>query len=448
MLRYFLKRILLFLPTLFVVSLIIFFLSKQSENDLIQNKLESNNKTTQFTPLLQWEKVRKERERLGFNKAVFYWSVYRQSTSDTLDRIADEKIRQQLNTLSYSIGNWERVNHIWKEIKTALNHLDLSQQQAVIQYLHNGFRLDEQTSVYPPVVNIHQQITDLKEQYQGNSNYKLHLKWNGKTNQYHQWISALLSGDFGQSYVDGQSVNEKLYRSLKWTLLLSVFSILLTFAIAIPVAFYTSFRPQKRLSKCIDQLFFAWYSIPNFWVATLLIVFFSSGDYFNWFPAYGLGYVDGDTSFMELLSIRTAHLVLPLLTLTYGSIAFIYQQLKQTIQKELQQDYILTAKAKGLSLKNIKWKQLFKNVSFPLITILGGLVPSLLSGSFIVESIFSIPGMGKISLEAFLSRDFALVYAVLMISAFFGMLGLLLADLLYYKADPRVQLHSNPLSES
>ncbi|MBL4707785.1 MAG: ABC transporter permease [Flavobacteriales bacterium] len=156
-----------------------------------------------------------------------------------------------------------------------------------------------------------------------------------------------------------------------------------------------------------------------------------------------MGYFNDSSNWREILSVRSSHIVLPIITLSYGSIAFIYQQLKSSIQQQLTQDYILTAKAKGLSTHNIKWRQLFKNVSFPLITILGNLLPALISGSFIVEYIFSIPGMGKLSVDAFMSRDFGMVYAVLMLSSFLGMFGILLTDLLYYKLDPRVQLHES-----
>ena len=252
----------------------------------------------------------------------------------------------------------------------------------------------------------------------------------------------MLRGDFGNSLVDNNSVNEKINNAIYWTLLLSLVSLIITFSIAIPAAFYSSFNPDSPLSKTFDKLFFLFYAIPNFWIATLLILFFASGDYLDWFPTYGLGFVQDDSSTWQKLIMRVEHLILPIIALSYGSIAFVYKQLKNSIEQELQKDYLLTARAKGLSLTTIKWGQLFKNASFPLITMLGGIIPALFSGSFIIEYIFSIPGMGKLSIESILSRDFSTIYILLLIATFFSMLGLLIADLLYYFADPRVQLSS------
>jgi peptide/nickel transport system permease protein len=255
-------------------------------------------------------------------------------------------------------------------------------------------------------------------------------------------LSGLLQGDFGKSLVDATSVNEKVNNAIYWTLLLSILSLLITFSIAVPAAFYSSFNPESILCKILDKLFFLFYAIPNFWIATLLILFFASGDYLNWFPTYGLGFVQDDYTTLQIIGLRIKHLTLPLIALSYGSIAFVYKQLKNSIQQELQKDYIITAKAKGLSTSAIMWGQLFKNASFPLITMLGGIIPALFSGSFIVEYIFAIPGMGKLSIDSILSRDFSTIYILLLIATFFSMVGLLIADVLYHFADPRVQLSS------
>lgn len=441
--RYFLKRVLLFVPTIFVVSLIIFFLSKKSETDLIQNRIERTTKVESADILQEWKRIRLERNQLGFNEPQFYWSIYRSSSCDTLNRIADERVRQNLAALSYSIGNWEKVNDFWHQTKQILERSSILEQKVIIEFVKNNFYETKDHLNHEKINQLKDSIQVLRRNATTTNNYLFSVSWNGLNNQYHKWISSLLVGDFGRSFIDGSSVNEKLSTAIQWTLILSSISILLTFIIAIPLAFYSAFHPHSLLSKCLDKLFFAFYALPNFWMATLLIVFFASGDYLNWFPAYGLGYAEDNSSWSEIFFVRAAHLVLPIITLTYGSIAFIYQQLKSSIKQQLKQDYILTAKAKGLSNQNIKWQQLFKNVSFPLITILGSLLPALISGSFIVEYIFSIPGMGKLSVDAFMSRDFGMVYAVLMLSSLLGMLGVLLADLLYYKVDPRVQLHES-----
>ncbi|MBL4707786.1 MAG: hypothetical protein JKY48_05025 [Flavobacteriales bacterium] len=273
MLRYFLKRVLLFIPTIFVVSLIIFFLSKQSEASLIQNKIERTTKSKNIDLLQEWKIIQRERNNLGFNQPKFYWSIYRKSSSDTLNRIPDERIQQNLASLSYSIGNWEKVNHFWNEAKQLLIKVDPIEQKLIIEFFRNDF---QQKFIFLKSKNVEQlnkRLQELRAEKTIRNNYLISISWKGPGNQYHEWITSLLIGDFGRSFLDGKSVNEKLYHAIKWTILLSSISIVLTLLIAIPLAFYVAFHPKSTLNIFLDKLFFAFYAMPNFWVATLLIIF-------------------------------------------------------------------------------------------------------------------------------------------------------------------------------
>ena len=424
------------------MSFFVFYMAQFSQQDLLVQKEENNFRSSGDNIIETWEANYAKAEQLGFHKPSFYLSIFRKSSCDTLNRIQDPIIRQNLEDVAYQIGNWEKVNRFYATAKETLPLLTSKEQQALIQDLKNLNSKKIQPNILEEFPYLKSEFKDLptnKNQFQ---NYIPSLKWNGFNNQYHLWLNALLQGDFGKSLVDATSVNEKVNNAIYWTLLLSILSLLITFSIAVPAAFYSSFNPESILCKILDKLFFLFYAIPNFWIATLLILFFASGDYLDWFPTYGLGFVQDDYTTSQIIELRIRHLTLPLIALSYGSIAFVYKQLKNSIQQELQKDYIITAKAKGLSTSAIMWGQLFKNASFPLITMLGGIIPALFSGSFIVEYIFSIPGMGKLSIESILSRDFSTIYILLLIATFFSMVGLLIADVLYHFADPRVQLSS------
>lgn len=420
------------------MSLFVFFMSQWNQKDIILKQIENKLKVQNETILSSWQTSYKKEKILGFHQPPFYFSIYRKSSSDTLNRVQDPKIRNQLEAFAYQIGSWEKTDKFYKTVLIRLEEENQKNKTELINDLRNlSHNPTENRFNKFPVLQQH--FLKTAETFQPLNNYLLKWKWNGATNQYHSWISNFITGNFGTSIIDGSSVNKKIGRSIYWTLCLSILSILISFAIAIPTAFYSALNPQKRGSKLLDKLFLLFFALPNFWVATLLIVFLASGDYFNWFPTYGIGFPSENASFLDVLGIRIRHLILPLIALSYGSIAFIYEQLKTSIKTELKKDYIVTAKAKGLSVNYINKYQLFRNASFPLITMLGGIIPAIFSGSFIIEYIFSIPGMGKLTVDSILSRDFPVIYFLLLLATLLSMIGLLLADILYYYVDPRVQ---------
>lgn len=439
MLRYLVKRLLLFIPTLGIMSLIVFYFAQHSQEDLLLQQEEKNLRNDNNSATQNWALRYNAARKNGFHMPSFYLSLYRKSSCDTLNRIQDGAIRQNMENLAYATGSWEVVNAFYQKAFATINTLKGKEQQSLIKILRKVMISSRDPELFSNYPSLKKEFKALQGVSSTVNNYILHIQWNGTYNQYHKWLLELLQGNFGQSTLDNTAVAEKINNAIYWTLLLSFISLCITFAIAIPAAFYSSFNPRSALSLAFDKVFFLFYAIPNFWIATLLILFFASGDYFDWFPTYGLGYVEDGASIFQRIQLRTSHLVLPVIALSYGSIAFVYKQLKTSIEQELQKDYILTAKAKGLSVSAIKKYQVFKNASFPLITMLSGVIPALFSGSFIIEYVFSIPGMGKLSVDSILARDFATLYILLLMATFFSMLGLLVADLLYYFADPRVQ---------
>lgn len=257
--------------------------------------------------------------------------------------------------------------------------------------------------------------------------------------QYWQWLKRFAKFDFGESFKDHRPVIVKIKEALPITLTLNLIEVLIVYLISIPLGVYTALRRDSLIDKTVMFNLFLLYSLPTFWVATLLMMFFSSADAFNWFPMVGFA-SDGAESlpwYRYLLDVGW-HLVLPITCMVYGGFAFLSRFSRANFLEVIRQDYIRTARAKGLPRKTIIWKHAFRNSLIPLVTLMGTLLPALLGGSVIIEQIFSIPGMGKLGFESVLARDYPTIMAILSIEAILTLLGLLISDLLYVWVDPRI----------
>jgi peptide/nickel transport system permease protein len=165
------------------------------------------------------------------------------------------------------------------------------------------------------------------------------------------------------------------------------------------------------------------------------------GDFWDVFPVYGISSIGAESmSFSGWLLDRIWHLVLPIVCLTYGGLAYLSRLTRAGMLEVIREDYVRTARAKGLSERVVIFKHAFRNALLPLITLLAFLLPSMFGGSVIIESIFSIPGMGQLGFEAVLSRDYPVIMAITAISALLTLIGLLLSDILYAVLDPRIKL--------
>ena len=259
--------------------------------------------------------------------------------------------------------------------------------------------------------------------------------------QYWLWLTKMATLDFGRSYKDNRPVMERIWERLPVTLQLNIISIILVYVLAVPIGVYSCTHQYSLSEKATTVVLFVMYSLPSFWVATLLILFLGGGDYLHWFPITGIHSLNFEqmTAF-ERLADRAWHLTLPVLCLTYGGLAFVSRQMRAGMLEVIRQDYVRTARAKGLSEKTVIFKHALRNALFPIVTLLGFLLPSLLGGSVIIESIFSIPGMGQLGFEAILARDYPVIMAIETIAAFLTLLGLLISDICYALVNPTVSL--------
>jgi peptide/nickel transport system permease protein len=257
--------------------------------------------------------------------------------------------------------------------------------------------------------------------------------------QYFLWIKRIATLDFGQSIKFNRPVWDVLKERIPVSMRLALTAILLAYVISIPLGIYSASHQYSRLDRSVTLLLFILYSLPGFWIATMLIVFLGGGDFLDIFPVFGLASVGAENwGFWDKFWDASWHLVLPVFCMTYGSLAVLSRYMRTAMLEVIRQDYITTARAKGLTERVVIMKHALRNSLIPIVTLLSGLFPALLGGSIIIESIFTIPGMGKLAWEAILARDYPVIMAELTIVSFLTLFGILLSDILYSVVDPRI----------
>lgn len=255
--------------------------------------------------------------------------------------------------------------------------------------------------------------------------------------QYGMWMKDLFTGDL-KSFKDGRPVLKKIFERLPATILLNIVSTIIIFSIAIPLGIFSATKQYSLADHTATFFAFVGISMPSFWLAYMLILLVVQ--VFGW-PVLGartFGLVE--LSMTANLFDRAWHLFFPSLILAVGGIASLSRYMRGSMLEVSRQDYITTARAKGLSEEDVKYRHALRNALLPIITIFGFLIPSLIGGSVIIESIFAWPGIGQLGYQSVLSRDYPTIMTLNSIAAVLVLLGNLIADLLYAWVDPRIQL--------
>ncbi|MEO6883572.1 MAG: ABC transporter permease subunit [Bacteroidia bacterium] len=491
MLKYVLKRVLIFIPTILAISLLTFIISINAPGDPVDSMLNKNSSggEGQVADKLSNEKAYIDlRHKLGLDLPLFYFSITNATASDTLYKVPKASRRVNLDRLSYMYGNWSDVSKYYGQIqkfenalyampKTAENVEAINKAKDYINSLYENYddaklktifsNIDFLFSNTPSFLNIigpynavKNALTDMQLNKSVWKRYIPVIDFFGINNQYHLWMfgdkpwysslpwvndsqiryrsKGFVRGDFGISYQDKRPVSSVIWSAMEWTMLISSISIILAYLIAIPLGIKSAVSKGSRSEKVITTGLFILYSLPTFWIATILIIFFCGGDWFSWFPSPGAPPIPSDAPILYQFSQMAYRLALPIFCWTYGSLAFISRQMRGGMLSVIGQDYIRTARAKGLSEKVVIRKHALRNSMIPIITLFASVFPAMISGSFVIEYIFSIPGMGKISYDALLARNYPIIFTVMMFTAILTLAGTLLSDILYAVVDPRI----------
>lgn len=257
--------------------------------------------------------------------------------------------------------------------------------------------------------------------------------------QYADWVGKLVRLDLGRSFSpDNRPVTAKIRERLPITLSLNIIALLLEFGLAIPIGIMAATHRDTWLDKGITVFVFIGFAVPTFWLALLLMYLF--GVKLGWLPISGLHTLGSDSyGIPRYLWDMAKHLVMPIMVASFGSLAGMSRYMRSSMLNVIGQDYITTARAKGLPERVVIYKHALHNALLPLITLAGFSIPGLIGGSVIFESIYSIPGMGQLFYQSVMSRDYPVVMGILIIGALLTLIGNLVADVCYALADPRIR---------
>jgi peptide/nickel transport system permease protein len=258
--------------------------------------------------------------------------------------------------------------------------------------------------------------------------------------QYGIWLKNLFTLNFGESFKDNQSVWSKISERLPVTIKLNFWSLLVVYLIAIPLGIYSATHPNSFGDKVTTLAAFVLFAVPLVWAATMALVFICGGDFYYLFPPGGIESLDYSASWplWKKIQDHAWHLFLPVVLLSYDGFAGLSRYMRASMLEVLRQDYVQVARAKGLQEKRVLFKHVLRNSLIPQVTIMGTILPGLVGGSVIIETIFSIPGLGQLGYESVLSRDYPTVLALLTVSSVLTLIGILISDVLLSVVDPRI----------
>ena len=245
--------------------------------------------------------------------------------------------------------------------------------------------------------------------------------------------------DFGVSHVDKRPVLPKVFKKLKYSVTLSLSSILLVYLISLPLGIWSAVKQNTLADRIVTVILFMLYSLPSFFVAVFMLNLLTRGTPWQAFPTSGFESLDTtDMTLLQYLQDVGWHVFLPICCLSYASLAALSRYARTGLLDVIRSDYIRTARAKGLPEAVVIIKHAARNGMIPILTLLATLLPAMIGGSVVIEVVFGIPGMGSYLFDAINVRDYNVVMAVLLISSALTLFGMLLSDLSYALVDPRI----------
>lgn len=256
--------------------------------------------------------------------------------------------------------------------------------------------------------------------------------------QYIDWLKRFIRLDFGKSFVDGRDVIKKIAERIPVTLSINILSLLLIIITAIPIGIISATKRYSLFDKVSTVAVFVGFSTPTFWLALMLMIVF--GVNLGILPISGIHSLDvSEMTLFERIIDFAKHLILPVGVSAFGGIAGLSRYSRSSMLEVIRQDYIRTARAKGLPESQVIMRHAFRNALLPVVTILGLSIPGLIGGGVIFETIFSIPGMGQLFYSSAMARDYPTIMGILVIVAILTLIGNLLADISYAIVDPRIR---------
>lgn len=255
--------------------------------------------------------------------------------------------------------------------------------------------------------------------------------------RYALWLGKTIKGDLGFSFISRRPVMDEIRSRIGNTLLLASVSMVISLVVGVLIGVWSAVNQYKMSDYVLTILAFIGVSMPSFWFAMMLILFLTGK--LKLLPSVGMNSINVPPGFFNRFMDTLAHMVMPVLVMSLSSIARWARYQRSSMLEVIRQDFIRTARAKGLPQKKVIFKHALRNAAIPIITLLGMSLPGLIGGSFIIETVFGWPGMGRLGVNAIFNRDYPVVMGVTLFSSILVMVGNLAADVLYAVVDPRIR---------
>ena len=464
MLRHIVIRLLMIIPTLIIVSIIAFVLSVSTPGDSVEQSLALEGVTLDDDRISQdnYEKeYAKKAIELNKDKPLFYISV-RPSHYPTYNDWKNISIRKKveieklvkhnipLTEAHKYINAINQLEYIYFDNRDSLDSALKSDWKQSLSLLSKPDQLVPIRKRMLYMANTYQDsphiddFTDLMTSIPMDPERVWHfpkLEWHGSNNQYHYWISSFLKGNYGNSILDSKPVFTKVWSAIKWTCLLILMSLVFSLMVSIPLAMLSAYKANGKLDSWISWISLSIYSVPIFWMATLLIVYFTTDTYSKWldiFPSPASFYSENNTGIFALMAKYFNRLILPVICISLKDIAYLVRVIRADLIKESAKEYATTLRAKGVNRWTAMWKHILPNSMISTITIIISNIPLALAGTLIIEVIFNIPGMGRLMFNSILQSDWNVVYAMLLLISFVTVIFYLLGDIVYAFLNPRI----------
>ncbi|MFD2245235.1 ABC transporter permease [Pontibacter ruber] len=454
---YLFKRLVLVLPMLWLIASLFFLLSRLLPQGLgAGNILKGDEQYSKGSKESRERSYRQYLHKTQQDLPLFYFSIHARAEPDTLYRVYPESERLHLRRLAWKYGNWPLVSAYYSGVKQA--HTLAAQQDQ----LQPHFEALHTSTVAPAILAAASSIAEADQENAFQTAILLRnakrmvehrqdylgllptLSWNGSKNQYHNWLTEVLQGNFGTSYRDHRAVPAILAEAIGNTFWLLILSMAISVVLAFELSILMVRQKGRKWRRLFLPVLFLTDSIPTFVLALLLLVLLASPAFLQLFPVYGMGYYSpAGLPWHESLARQVQFMALPVLCLTLANLPYLTNQVYRSLATTGNEDYTRTARAKGLSETRIIRKHMLRNAWLPIITLLSDFLPALVAGALIIETIFAIPGVGRLLLTAVQARDYPVMMGIVVIVALFKMLSHLVADALYSLADPRIRYTSS-----
>ena len=480
MIKYTVKRLLFFIPSVFFISVLCFLLIRSVPGDTVDFIIRSqtDEQSRGDSHDLFTKKYREKAHELGADLPTFYIELSTLATPRDLSYEWNPVRKDIISKLIEKTGN-AKAAEVWYSSVESMDaqlqkfgYLSTDKQWAIdakraadkLLYIHEEEEIKESLAELKDILE-----TDTVYQKQTSAWItKAELDWGNLQNNQTRWKNyiplprfhsrcaydiwlfgdgksnrGVIRGDFGVSIIDKKPVADSLLERIGLTVTLSLISVVLAFLVSIPLGILSAVYNHTAFEKVISTVIFIFYALPSFWVASLSIMWLAGGDGLDWFAPYGTGKITAEMNLWEIIALKWKHFSLPIFAWTYSGIAFITKQTKIAVLDNTEKLYVKSAIARGLPFKHILWKHIMPNSLRPLITMGANILPGLIGGSVILETIFSLPGLGEWAYRAFLYRDFPVIMAVLFWGSLLTLTGYLVSDILLAVTDPKIRFTSH-----